>query len=139
MIMGEEAIWIVVIVVFISCLYGFFNLNNKIDSVEVGLKKKIDDGDNTFINTVKESAKRIDKIDSCLTDLMSSLVGDQLELFIIYEGVRDLHSINDELTKIRRSCGFETANNLTNQILGNQTEIKNMLYKAEMIRERNRK
>ena len=137
--MGEEAIWIVVIVVFISCLYGFFNLNNKIDSVEVGLKKKIDDGDNTFINTVKESAKRIDKIDSCLTDLMSSLVGDQLELFVIYEGVRDLHLINDELTKIRRSCGFETANNLTNQILGNQTEIKNMLYKAEMIRERNRK
>ena len=137
--MGEEAIWIVVIVVFISCLYGFFNLNNKIDSFEVGLKKKIDDGDNTFINTVKESAKRIDKIDSCLADLMSSLVGDQLELFIIYEGVRDLHSINDELTKIRRSCGFETANNLTNQIFRNQTEIKNMLYKAEMIRERNRK
>ena len=132
MITGNEVIWGVIIIIFTSCWWSVIALDNKINEVEKDLKE-ID------LSNHRMLSNRLNNIDNLTEDIIKSLVGDQLELFIKFEGIRDLIVLNNEMDKTKKDCNFEVSNILQKQINKNKVEISKLFSEIREIEDKYKK
>ena len=116
--MGIEVIWVVIIIMFVSCWWSVIALDKKINEVEKELDNKID--------VLKSDITRIEQYQQ---DIVNSMLVDEFNLLGLHRYARELEKIYNQIDLLIKEKGVSDLG-LYNELCSKRSELRNRIRKT---------